>query len=311
MLSHYHTSVNPDDPNNSHAMMLRMIGFNKRVLEAGCASGHLSEKLHAQGCAVVGIEIDPDVVEPARPWLERVVIGNIEDDALWKELDGELFDAVLFGDVLEHLKNPLEALRNAVRHLESSGMIVMSVPNIAHADVKIALTKGTFPYSDTGLLDRTHVVFFTKESLLALIREAGLVATEISRVTVPVFGTEIGVTKDDVDDDVLAALLRERDSETYQFIVKAVPDNGTHSLAELHGRLVALSDQLTELTRRSDALAIELENRNAQLHELTLEHENDLRIIARLTRQTNLVKRLLPAPLRQLVRKLLRPQANE
>ena len=308
MLSHYHADVNADDENNSHAAMLRMIGFNKRVLEVGCASGHMSEMLSAQGCAVVGIEIDAAVVEPAQPWLERVVVGNIEDEALWDELDGELFDAVLFGDVLEHLKDPLGALRNSVRHLQPSGMIVLSVPNIAHVDVKIALTKGTFPYSETGLLDRTHVVFFTKESLLKLIRDAGLVATEISRVTVPVFGTEVGVKKDDVDDDVLTALLRERDSETYQFVVKAVPDNGTRSLAGLEDHLVELTDQLTDQTRRNEALAVELEVLNAKLRALELERENDARVIARLTHQTAIVKRFLPTPLRRLVRRLLSPR---
>ena len=308
MLSHYHTAVNADDENNSHAAMLRMIGFNKRVLEAGCASGHMSEKLSAQGCAVVGIEIDAAVVEPALPWLERVVVGNIEDDSLWDELDGELFDAVLFGDVLEHLKDPLGALRNAVRHLEPSGMIVLSVPNIAHADVKIALPKGTFPYGETGLLDRTHVVFFTKESLLKLIRDAGLVATEIFRVTVPVFGTEVGVKKGDVDQDVLAALLRERDSETYQFVVKAVPDNGTRSLAGLEDHLVELTDQLTDQTRRNEALAVELEVLDAKLRALELKREDDARVIARLSHETAIVKRFLPTPLRRLVRKLLRPR---
>ncbi len=308
MLSHYHADVNADDENNSHAAMLRMIGFNKRVLEVGCASGHMSEMLSAQGCAVVGIEIDAAVVEPALPWLERVVVGNIEDEALWDELDGELFDAVLFGDVLEHLKDPLRALRNSVRHLQPSGMIVLSVPNIAHVDVKIALTKGTFPYSETGLLDRTHVVFFTKESLLKLIRDAGLVATEISRVTVPVFGTEVGVKKDDVDDDVLTALLRERDSETYQFVVKAVPDNGARSLAGLEDHLVELTDQLTDQTRCNEALAVELEVLNAKLRALELERENDARVIARLTHQTAIVKRVLPTPLRRLVRKLLSPR---
>ncbi len=308
MLSHYHTEVNADDENNSHAAMLRMIGFNKRVLEAGCASGHVSEMLHAQGCTVVGIEIDAAGLDPALPWLERVVVGNIEDGALWDELDGELFDAVLFGDVLEHLKDPLGALRSSVRHLEPSGMIVISVPNIAHADVKIALAKGTFPYGETGLLDRTHVVFFTKESLLELIRTAGLVATEISRVTVPVFGTEIGVKEGDVGEDVLAALLLERDSETYQFVVKAVPDNGAHSLTGLEDQLVELTDQLTDQTRRNETLTVEMGALGAKLRALELQHENDARIIARLSHQTAMVKCLLPSPLRRLVRRLLSPR---
>ena len=100
MLSHYHTSINPDEENDAHSSLLRMVGFNKRVLEAGCASGHVSEALSGQGCSVVGIEIDSAVVQPAEQWVERVIIGNFDDGVLWKELEDEFFDAVLFGDVL-------------------------------------------------------------------------------------------------------------------------------------------------------------------------------------------------------------------
>src|ERR1039458_7829257 len=157
MLSHYHADINPDDDNNSHVAMLSMIGFNKRVLEAGCASGHVSEMLHAQGCSVVGVEIDSTVIQPALQWLERAVVGDFDDKKLWIELEGEFFDAILFGDVLEHLKDPLVALRESAKHLGPAGMVVISVPNIAHADVKLALIKGTFPYGETGLLDRTHI----------------------------------------------------------------------------------------------------------------------------------------------------------
>ena len=66
MLSHYHTDIDPDNENNSHSRVLRMVGSNKRVLEAGCSSGHVSEVLKAQGCSIVGIEIDPNMVSCPR-----------------------------------------------------------------------------------------------------------------------------------------------------------------------------------------------------------------------------------------------------
>jgi 2-polyprenyl-3-methyl-5-hydroxy-6-metoxy-1,4-benzoquinol methylase len=108
---------------------------------------------------------------------------------------------VLFGDVLEHLRDPLRTLRQSVKHLLPSGMVVVSVSNIAHADVKFALMKGSVPYRDGGLLDRTHIDFSTKESLFKLLKEAGLVVTELSKVSVPVFSTEIGVERGDVTSD--------------------------------------------------------------------------------------------------------------
>lgn len=291
MLSHYHTSINPEEENDAHSCLLRMVGFNKRVLEAGCASGHVSEALHKQGCTVIGVEIDAEVVLPAKQWVERVVIGNFDDGELWKELEDEMFDAVLFGDVLEHLKTPLETLLESLKHLLPSGAIVISVPNIAHADVKIALLNGTFPYADSGLLDRTHIHFFTKESLLELIRAAGLVPVEFKRVTVPVFTTEIGVHEGDVDAPALAAILADRESETYQFVIKAVRDDGSRSLENLSQDLIGLSDKLVDEQRRY-----------AQLWAMYESNVNDL---AHLRRQADAAKRFVPKPLRAFARKVM------
>jgi 2-polyprenyl-3-methyl-5-hydroxy-6-metoxy-1,4-benzoquinol methylase len=302
MLSHYHTDFDVENANNSHAAMLRMVGFNKRVLEAGCASGHVSEKLKAQGCSVIGVEIDASVVEPATLWLERAVIGNFDDESLWLELEGELFDAVLFGDVLEHLKNPLATLRESVKHLTPAGTVVISVPNIAHADVKIALINGLFPYSDDGLLDRTHISFFTKESLLQLVREAGLIEVEIFRVTVPVFQTEIGVEKGDVDDEVLEALLEERESETYQFVIKAVRDDGARSIAALADDLVVLTDKLHDETRRNQMLEAKLDGLEEKVEAMAIQRAADMKDLAHYRHQTDVVKRFIPTSLIKLIR---------
>ncbi|HEV3267628.1 MAG TPA: class I SAM-dependent methyltransferase [Acidimicrobiales bacterium] len=305
MQSHYHTTINPDDDNNSHALMLRMVGFNKRVLEAGCASGHVSELLNAQGCTVVGVENDASVVEPAMQWLERVIVRDLDDDALWDELDGELFDAILFGDVLEHLKDPLAALTHSVNHLGPAGVVVISVPNIAHADVKIALMKGTFPYTQSGLLDQTHIYFFTKDSLIDLVRKAGLVVTEVTRVIVPVFGTEIGASRDEVDDDVLEAVLKDRESETYQFVVKAVRDDGTRALEKLSMDVVELIDKLHDEVKRSESLENTVEELRKTAAALERQRDIDVQDLARLRHQNNMVKRLVPTPVRNLLRKRL------
>jgi 2-polyprenyl-3-methyl-5-hydroxy-6-metoxy-1,4-benzoquinol methylase len=291
MLSHYHTSIDPDEENDAHSCLLRMVGFNKRVLEAGCASGHVSEALKAQGCSVVGVEIDAQVVKAAEQWVERVIIGNFDDGQLWDELEGEFFDAVLFGDVLEHLKDPLSTLQESMKHLNETGAVVISVPNIAHADVKIALLKGTFPYSQSGLLDVTHIHFFTKESLLELVREAGLVPIEFQRVSVPVFGTEIPVDKNDVDDQALEAILADRESLTYQFVLKAVRADGSGPLGIASQGLIALSDRLVDEQRRYDALA-------------TM-YQTNLNDLAYLRHQMDVAKKLIPTPLRRLARKVL------
>ena len=282
--------------------MLRMVGFNKRVLEAGCASGHVSERLSAQGCSVVGVEIEAGIVEPAMQWLERVIIGNIEDDTLWDELEDDCFDTILFGDVLEHLKDPLKTLREAAKHLAPAGTVVISAPNIAHADVKIALINGVFPYRDDGLLDRTHIHFFTKESLLQLVRDAGMAVVEISRVTVPVFETELGVRRGDVDATTLESILRDRESETYQFVVKATRDDANHSIEDLSYKLVELTDLLLDETKRATLLKSDNDALVARLTEITDQRDEHLRDLTKLREQREAIKRFLPSPLLRLVK---------
>ncbi len=303
MLSRYHADIDPGEENNSHAAMLRMVGFNKRVLETGCASGHMSALLVQQGCRVVGVEIESSIVEPARQWLERVVIGDVESSELWDELAGETFDVILFGDVLEHLKNPLPVLRRATSLLAPAGEMVISVPNIAHADVKAALIQGTFPYSESGLLDRTHISFFTKDGLLQLVREAGLAIVEIYRVSVPAFSTELGVRREDVDDATLEAITADREAETYQFVVKVVRDDADHAVAQLSIDLVDLRDQLLDESKNNLALKSENEQLRARLDALDAHRSVMERDLEHLRSQRDAIGRLLPGPLRRLIKK--------
>ncbi len=305
MLSHYHSAIDPENENNSHACILRMVGFNKRVLEAGCASGHVSEILNARGCSVVGVEIDPMVVRSAEQWLERAIVGDLDDESLWLKLEGETFDAILFGDVLEHLKDPLRTLRESAKHLRPSGVVIISVPNIAHADVKIALLNGTFPYGESGLLDSTHVHFFTKGSLLEMVHQAGLVPVEVCRITAPVFTTEIGVQRGDIDDQVLEKVLDDRESETYQFVIKAVRDDGARAIENLSADLVGLTDKLHDQSRQIGALQAEHAALQAKFEALQAKNEADVQQLTHARGQIDTVKRLVPSPILRFARRLL------
>ena len=240
----YDTTVNPDADNNAHVYALGMIGYNKAVLEVGCATGYISKVMAERGCNVTGIELDPDAACLAQKWLERVVVGNIDEGSVWGEIEDESFDAVIFGDVLEHLRDPLGALRAAVRKLKPSGIVVTSLPNVAHGDVRLSLLKGNFTYNETGLLDKTHIRFFTLETIRALLREAGLVVVETQRVFIPLFQTELPITREDVFQSTINELLDDPEVETYQFVMKSVRDNGTRTLNELARRVNELSDHV-------------------------------------------------------------------
>jgi 2-polyprenyl-3-methyl-5-hydroxy-6-metoxy-1,4-benzoquinol methylase len=233
----YEVPVDPYAENNGHAFTLSLIGYNKTVLEVGCSTGFFTKVLVERGCNVVGIELDPEAAEMAEIWAERVVVGNIDEGDVWNYVKDESFDVVLFGDVLEHLQDPLGALREAVRKIKPSGYVVTSVPNVAHGDVRIALLQGKFPYTERGLLDQTHLRFFTLASLRELIDQAGLVVVDTKRVVVPLFHSELGVKLGDVGHQTLDELHADPEVECYQYVMKSVRDNGDQAVADLAARV--------------------------------------------------------------------------
>lgn len=243
----YDLTVDPDAENNTHAFALGMIGHNKRVLEVGCATGYFTKVLAERGCKVIGMEIEPEAAKLAEQWAERVVVGNADDSEPWDLVDDESFDVITFGDVLEHLRDPLIVLRRAVTKLKPAGFIVTSLPNIAHGDVRLSLLRGAFRYSDTGLLDRTHVRFFTLETVRELLAEAGLVVVDSQRVVVPLFHTEFSLSREEYPEAIVEEIRADADSETYQFVMKSVVDNGSQAVSDMAQALEGSADRIYDL----------------------------------------------------------------
>jgi 2-polyprenyl-3-methyl-5-hydroxy-6-metoxy-1,4-benzoquinol methylase len=243
----YDLTIDPDAENNTHAFALGMIGHNKKVLEVGCATGYFTKVLAERGCKVIGMEIEPEAAKLAEQWAERVVVGNADDPEPWDVVDDESFDVVTFGDVLEHLRDPLIVLRRAVTKLKPAGFIVTSLPNIAHGDVRLSLLRGAFRYSDTGLLDRTHMRFFTLETVRELLAEAGLVVVDTQRVVVPLFHTEFSLSREEYPEAIVEEIRADADSETYQFVMKAVIDNGSQAVSDMAHALEESADRIYEL----------------------------------------------------------------
>ena len=155
-------------------LVLRKVGDAERVLEVGANSGHFSALLKAQGCYVTAIELNSEAARKARQSADRVICGDIEDPCIWEEVEGS-FDIILFMHVLEHLADPWSVLRNARQVLNSDGRILVLLPNIACWRVRKALFfKGKFDYTELGIMDKTHLRFFTLNSARELIESAGL-----------------------------------------------------------------------------------------------------------------------------------------
>ena len=237
--SRYHVDERPNEPNNSHTLLLDLVGSNRRVLELGCSTGYMTQWLAAAGCDVTGVEVSPEAAEEARQWASEVVVGDLDSLDLEAQFGDRRFEVVLCGDVLEHLRDPVRVLVAARRLLEPGGVVVASVPNVAHGDVRLELLAGRFEYRNLGLLDATHVKLFTRDSLQRLLRDSGLVGVDWRTTRRPLGTTELAAAVDAAPPGVREALEADPDAETYQFVVVAVPDDGTKALVELSARLGA------------------------------------------------------------------------
>lgn len=164
--------LNLDGPSTAHALVLRLVGRDKAVLEIGPASGYVSRCLVEAGCRVTGIEADMDAVRSAEQAGVRLICGSVEDEEILGRIQAG-FDVIVLADVLEHLRRPEQTLLRMRDLLNPGGYAVVSLPNIANWKTRVALLFGRFDYRDEGILDRTHLRFFTKRSAEAMIRGAG------------------------------------------------------------------------------------------------------------------------------------------
>lgn len=256
----YDTDVDLSNRNNSHTLMVELVGGTKRVLDVGCATGYLARALAERGCTVSGVEFDFEAAEEARPHLERLVIGDLETMDLAEAFGDDRFDVIVFGDVLEHLRNPLPVLRAAKGLLADRGSVVASIPNIAHGSVRLALLAGRFNYQDLGLLDTTHVRFFTRSSVEDLFREAGMVPIDVRRTTAGFFDTPVPVSEGEFAPEVIDAVRADPESATYQFVLRAVPDDAGSAISKLRSDAEALRV-------RADTLAGDLATARARAEE--------------------------------------------
>lgn len=165
-------------------MILALLGEGRgrRLLDAGAADGFLAALLTARGWTVTAVERDPVRAEQVRGKCHEVIVADLADAVL--TLSGP-FDAIVYGDVLEHLGDPLSALRSVNQSLAPGGLVVVSVPNVAHVWVRVSLLLGSFDYTDRGILDRTHLRFFTRRTLLTMLTQAGLAVDALHATPAP------------------------------------------------------------------------------------------------------------------------------
>jgi len=170
----YDALVARDGLSASHQLLVDAVPRGARVLDVGCAGGYLALALREEReASVLGVEPDPAAVDAARRRGVEVIAGSVEDPTVLAAVRGE-YDAVVCGDVLEHLVDPWDTLRALAALLRPGGLAIVSLPNAAHWTVRRALLRGRFPREDHGLFDRTHLRWFTRADARALVTGAGL-----------------------------------------------------------------------------------------------------------------------------------------
>jgi 2-polyprenyl-3-methyl-5-hydroxy-6-metoxy-1,4-benzoquinol methylase len=174
------------DPHSSHSVMLRWLGegHGRRLLDVGAADGLLARELTARGWRVTGIEADPALAKAGADTCETMLVADLDRET--PALDGG-FDAIVYGDVLEHLREPARVLTELGRALAPAAPVIVSVPNVAHLWMRLSLAAGRFEYAERGILDRTHLRFFTRRSLLALLASVGLRVERMTATPVPLY----------------------------------------------------------------------------------------------------------------------------
>jgi 2-polyprenyl-3-methyl-5-hydroxy-6-metoxy-1,4-benzoquinol methylase len=211
----YHEDVN-------HGL-LRIWGKRSglRVLDVGCGFATTSARIQSFGNEVTGIDESPRIAAVAEGRLDRIVQADLGDfAAVTGQLGDQRFDVLIFADVLEHLPWPVVVLRWYLRWLKEEGTVIVSLPNVGLWSVRMAHLLGRWEYAETGVLDHTHLRFFTRRSGRRLIAEAGLepIATTYNpglvRPLVP-FAKAMFAS----DDGDPAALMH---SPAYRFYLRAV-----------------------------------------------------------------------------------------
>jgi 2-polyprenyl-3-methyl-5-hydroxy-6-metoxy-1,4-benzoquinol methylase len=238
-----HRYAHEIDPNggSAAAVLASMVEPGQRVLELGTGPGTVTRILHDKGCKVTGVEMDPDTLAACAPFCERTLQANLEDPLWWQPLEGEKFEVIICADVLEHLRDPRPLLEKLPVFLRDGGCVLMSLPNASHLTIVASLLGGRFPYQKNGLLDNTHLKFYGREDLDALLRECGFLWQHWHTVQVDPAQAELKQYWNDLeasDQEFLKA--RCADGMVYQHVVRAFPTSAAGHLNKLQKDLMEL-----------------------------------------------------------------------
>lgn len=220
----YLRNINPDERTSLTVLAALITRPHAAVLDLGCGSGALGQHLtQTRPCVVDGLTWSPAEAQHAQAHYRRVEVADLELVNLTELFAGCVYDYIVCADVLEHLRQPERVLAACRSLLAPGGQLLISVPNAGYAGLVAELLQGEFKYRDEGLLDRTHLRFFTRKSLQRFMGENSWALDGLELVERPLPESEFRTPFDSLPPAVSRFLLHAPDALTYQFIGSASP----------------------------------------------------------------------------------------
>lgn len=214
---------------NTMSVINQWILPQSQVLEFGPANGRLTRHLSQnKKCEVTIVEIDVETGKEASQYAKQSFIGedygNIEK-YYWDNAQ-EKYDYIVFADVLEHLRDPGAVLARCKKHLKPQGEILVSIPNITHNSIIIDMLNDEFEYGKVGLLDSTHVHFFSCTSFCRMIQSCGIGISEMISIYSRVGDNEISNSYLDVPIEIEQYLRKREEGSVYQYVFRLQAEDG-------------------------------------------------------------------------------------
>lgn len=243
--------------NNYVAILAGQISEGSRVLDLGCAQGRFGKILRKKGCTLIGVEIDAQAAECAEKTgnYEQIYIADMADSSssTYEELyRKEAFDHILMADILEHVTDPTEIILLYEKLLKVGGTILVSVPNFANISVSLNLLNNHISYSDMGILDNTHLKWYTRPSFVQWIKQINDVYDDIFLDC-----EYIGATTDDYDEfskgileqypELYCILAKNNNFKSFQILFKLTKQEAGDSCDHLHEMLKTQEPDIIEL----------------------------------------------------------------